>query len=59
MNVLLDNLGLFGQGFLGTIKLFVVAAVGSLIGGTVLAGMRVSPVPILRTFGAAYVNTVR
>lgn len=59
MNVLLDNLGLFGQGFLGTIKLFVVAAVGSLIGGTVLAGMRVSPVPILRSFGAAYVNTVR
>jgi glutamate transport system permease protein len=59
VNVLLDNLGLFGQGFLGTIKLFVVAAVGSLIGGTVLAGMRVSPVPILRTFGAAYVNTVR
>ena len=59
MNVLLDNLGLFGQGFLGTIKLFVAAAVGSLIGGTVLAGMRVSPVPILRSFGAAYVNTVR
>jgi glutamate transport system permease protein len=59
VNVLLDNLGLFGQGFLGTIKLFVVAAIGSLIGGTVLAGMRVSPVPMLRRFGAAYVNTVR
>jgi glutamate transport system permease protein len=59
VNVLLDNLGLFGQAFLGTIKLFVVAAIGSLIGGTILAGMRVSPVPILRTFGAAYVNTVR
>jgi glutamate transport system permease protein len=59
VNVLLDNLGLFGQAFLGTIKLFVVAAIGSLIGGTILAGMRVSPVPILRAFGTTYVNTVR
>jgi glutamate transport system permease protein len=59
VNVLLDNLGLFGQGFLGTIQLFVVSAVGSLAGGVVLAGMRVSPVPALRTFGAAYVNTIR
>jgi glutamate transport system permease protein len=59
VTVLLDNLGLFGQAFLGTIKLFVVAAIGSLIGGTILAAMRVSPVPILRTFGAVYVNTVR
>jgi glutamate transport system permease protein len=59
MNVLLDNLTLFGSGFLGTIKLFVVAAVGSLIGGTVLASMRVSPVPVLRSVGTGYVNIVR
>ncbi len=59
MNVLLDNLDLYGAAFLGTIELFLIAAVGSLIGGTVLAGMRVSPVPVLRTFGAGYVNIVR
>jgi glutamate transport system permease protein len=59
VDVLLDNLGLFGQGFLGTIKLFVVAAIGSLAWGTILAGMRVSPVPVLRSFGTVYVNTVR
>jgi glutamate transport system permease protein len=59
MNVLLDNLPLYGLGFLGTIKLFVVAAIGSLIGGTLLAAMRVSPVPVLRAFGTGYVNTVR
>lgn len=59
MNVLLDNLGLFGQGFLGTIKLFVVAAIGSLVLGTILAAMRVSPVPVLRSFGTIYVNIVR
>ena len=59
MNVLLDNLGLYGSAFLGTIELFLIAAVGSLILGTALAGMRVSPVPILRTFGSLYVNIVR
>jgi len=59
VNVLFDNLGLFGQAFLGTIELFVVAAIGSLVGGLLLAAMRVSPVPILRSFGTLYVNTVR
>jgi glutamate transport system permease protein len=59
MDVLFDNLPLYGLGFLGTIKLFVVSAIGSLIGGALLASMRVSPVPILRSFGSAYVNTVR
>lgn len=59
MNVLLDNLGLFGSAFLATIELFVVAAVGSLVLGLALAAMRVGPVPVLRAFGTAYVNTVR
>lgn len=59
MNVLLDNFGLFGRAFLNTIELFVISAIGSLIGGMLLAGMRVSPVPVLRSFGTAYVNTVR
>ena len=59
MTVLLDNLGLYGSAFAGTVRLFLVAAVGSLVGGTLLAAMRVSPVPVLRTFGAGYVSIVR
>ncbi|MEQ3553997.1 amino acid ABC transporter permease [Pseudonocardia nematodicida] len=59
MNVLLDNLGVFVDGFTGTLSLFVVAAIGSLILGTVIAGMRVSPVPVLRVFGSAYVTILR
>ncbi|WP_103380135.1 amino acid ABC transporter permease [Pseudonocardia dioxanivorans] len=59
MNVLLDNLGLYGRAFLGTIELFLVAAVGSLVLGAIVAAMRVSPVPILRTFGMLYVNLIR
>ncbi|ODT97851.1 MAG: amino acid ABC transporter permease [Pseudonocardia sp. SCN 72-86] len=59
MNVLFDNLGLYGRAFLGTIELFLIAAVGSLVLGAIVAGMRVSPVPILRAFGTVYVNLIR
>jgi glutamate transport system permease protein len=59
VSVLFDNLDLYGSAFAGTVRLFLVAAVGSLVGGTVLAAMRVSPVPILRAVGTGYVNVVR
>ncbi|MER7660519.1 MULTISPECIES: amino acid ABC transporter permease [unclassified Streptomyces] len=42
-----------------TVKLAVYSGLGSLIWGTLLAGMRVSPVPLMRGFGTAYVNVVR
>ncbi|WP_327748322.1 amino acid ABC transporter permease [Streptomyces europaeiscabiei] len=42
-----------------TVKLTVFSAIGSLIWGTMLAAMRVSPVPLMRGFGTAYVNLVR
>lgn len=42
-----------------TVKLTALSAVGSLIWGTMLAAMRVGPVPLMRGFGTAYVNTVR
>lgn len=42
-----------------TVQLTLYSAAGSLIWGTILVGMRVSPVPLLRSFGTAYVNLVR
>ncbi|MEP6851300.1 MAG: amino acid ABC transporter permease [bacterium] len=42
-----------------TVQLTVVAALGSLIWGTALAAMRVSPVPVLRGFATVYVNIFR
>ncbi|QFZ17500.1 amino acid ABC transporter permease [Saccharothrix syringae] len=59
MDVLLDNLDLYGPGFLNTVELFLISAVGSLVLGTILAMLRVSPVPVLRAAGAAYVTIVR
>ncbi|MFI9213505.1 amino acid ABC transporter permease [Streptomyces sp. NPDC053253] len=42
-----------------TVQLTVYSAIGSLIWGTLLAAMRVSPVPLMRGFGTSYVNIVR
>ncbi|AVH56117.1 MULTISPECIES: amino acid ABC transporter permease [Streptomyces] len=50
-----DVLGAFWT----TVQLTVLSALGSLVWGTLLAGMRVSPVPLMRGFGTAYVNIVR
>jgi glutamate transport system permease protein len=47
------------EGFLENVKLSLVAAVASLILGTILVAMRVSPVPVLRVAGTVYVNVVR
>lgn len=58
-DVLVDNRDLFVTGFLNTILLFLLSAVGALALGTLLAAMRVSPVPALRLTGAGYVNTFR
>jgi glutamate transport system permease protein len=45
--------------FWTTIQLTVYSAVGALILGTVLAAMRLSPVPMLSWIGTGYVNVVR
>ncbi|MFC5957836.1 amino acid ABC transporter permease [Streptomyces pratens] len=42
-----------------TVKLTVFSGIASLVWGTLLAAMRVSPVPLLRGFGTTYVNIVR
>ncbi|BAC70197.1 glutamate ABC transporter permease [Streptomyces avermitilis] len=54
----LEGYDLLGA-FWVTVKLTVFAGVGSLIWGTLLAAMRVGPVPLMRGFGTAYVNIVR
>lgn len=45
--------------FWTTIKLTFYAALGALLLGTFLAAMRLSPVPVMRSLGTAYVNVVR
>jgi glutamate transport system permease protein len=45
--------------FWATIRLSAMTGVLSLIVGTILAAMRVSPTPVLRAAGTLYVNTLR
>lgn len=56
---LTDNASLFLAAFRTTVALFVLSAAGSLVLGTLLAAMRVSPVPALRVAGAGYVSLLR
>lgn len=59
MGVITNNLDLWGQVLVGTLVLFFGGAVVALVLGTVVAAMRVSPVPVARAVGTVYVNTVR
>ncbi len=59
MDVVLDNLDVFVDGFRTTLSLTLLAAVGALVLGTLIAAMRVSPVPPLRWAGTAYVHLTR
>jgi glutamate transport system permease protein len=59
VDAVLDNLDAYRQGFVTTLELSVLASALALTLGTVLAAMRVSPVPTLRAAGAAYVELVR
>jgi glutamate transport system permease protein len=53
------NVDVYVTGFLWILKLTLAAGVISLVLGVLLGGMRVSPVPVLRGFGTAWVNTFR
>jgi len=59
VDVVLDNLDVYVDGFTTTLSLTLVAALGALLLGTLVAAMRVSPVPPLRTFARLYVTLVR
>ncbi|MEV0681556.1 amino acid ABC transporter permease [Actinosynnema sp. NPDC050436] len=59
MSILSTYADLFLRAFGTTIQLFLYAAVGSLVLGTLLAMLRVSPVPVFRWTGTAYVTLVR
>ena len=53
------NLDAYVSGFLWILRLTAASSVLALVLGVALAAMRVSPVPVLRWFGAAWVNIFR
>ncbi|CCG04538.1 amino acid ABC transporter permease [Blastococcus saxobsidens] len=59
MSPVIENLDLYVDGFLTSLSIIVVAMVGSLLLGTLIAAFRVSPVPPLRAFGTFWVSIFR
>ena len=59
MDAVTENLDLYWSGFRTSLGICLIAMVGSLALGTVIAACRVSPVPPLRGFGTWWVNTFR
>jgi glutamate transport system permease protein len=59
VSFVIDNFPLLRSAFLTTLSLAVVSGICALALGTVLAGMRVSPVPPLRGLATFYVEVFR
>ena len=59
MDPVLENIDLYVDGFVTSLSIILVAMVGSLLLGLLIAAFRVSPVPPLRAFGTFWVSTFR
>ncbi|MGX6602590.1 amino acid ABC transporter permease [Micromonosporaceae bacterium Da 78-11] len=59
MGAIVDHLDVFAGGFWLTLQLVFIAAISALVIGTVVAVLRISPVPPLRAIGTAYVTVFR
>ena len=59
MSVIIDNFDVFTSGFWLTLQICILAAIGALIIGALMAVLRISPVPPLRAVGTAYVTIFR
>ena len=59
MSTIVEHLDTFAGGFWLTLQLCFLSAIGAVIVGTLVAVMRISPVPPLRWFGTAYVTVFR
>jgi glutamate transport system permease protein len=59
MDAIIENLPRFVDAFLMTLRLLAVSGVSALILGTLIAALRISPVPALRGFATVYTEVLR
>ncbi|MGO1392483.1 amino acid ABC transporter permease [Agrococcus casei] len=59
MGVITDNWDLWVDATVGTLQIFFFGLIIALVLGFIVGAMRVSPIPIARWVGTAYVNLVR
>lgn len=58
-SILIEHWDMYMQGFANTLKASVLALIGSLAIGTVMAVFRIAPIRLLNWIGAAYVEFIR
>jgi len=59
VDAVIDNLPTYLNGFGTTVLLLIVSGLSALVIGTIVAAMRISPVPSLRVFATVYTEIVR
>lgn len=59
MDVIFENLDLWGEAIKNTLIVFFAGGVLALVLGIIIGAMRVAPVPIARAVGTLYVNIIR
>lgn len=59
MDAIIESTPLYLEGFLATLRLLAIAGVGAFIVGVLVAAMRISPIPTLRTFATVYTEILR
>jgi glutamate transport system permease protein len=59
VNILIERFDVFRDGFWVTLQMCVLAAIGALVIGAIIAVFRISPLPPLRALGTTYVNVFR
>ncbi|WP_291053479.1 amino acid ABC transporter permease [Herbiconiux sp.] len=59
MNVVIDNLPAYLEGFGQTLSLLIISGIAALVLGTVVAAMRISPIPALSRVAAIYTELLR
>jgi glutamate transport system permease protein len=59
MDAIIESTPLYLEGFLATLQLLAISGVGAFIVGVLVAAMRISPIPTLRTFATAYTEILR
>ena len=59
MDAIIESTPLYLKGFLATLQLLAIAGVGAFVVGVLIAAMRISPIPTLRTFATVYTEILR
>ncbi len=59
MDAIINVTPAYLAGFLVTLQLLVISGIGAFIVGSLIAVMRISPVPSLRAFATAYTEVIR